>query len=156
VAALSLPLFVFVHDLGLVRGVTISRRLAWLAVSIAAVGAILAAWPGGLVALGLISAAAAGIAELSAYRAGYRPRWGSARASQVAAWALVLGALALGGLAFLLGRTGSPLCVPTSLFQAHAAWHILVAIATAAYAWAALELRGDAPIDSMPASTIAG
>jgi hypothetical protein len=57
---------------------------------------------------------------------------------------LVLVALALGGLAFLFGRTGSPLCRPGSLLQIHAAWHLLVAVAAAAYAWAAFELRGSA------------
>jgi hypothetical protein len=57
---------------------------------------------------------------------------------------LLGGLVALGGLAFLFGRTGSPLCRPGSLLQIHAAWHLLVAVAAAAYAWAAFELRGSA------------
>jgi hypothetical protein len=47
-----------------------------------------------------------------------------------------LAAIALGGVAFLLGRTGSPLCNPASLFQWHALWHVLVAVALVAYAHA--------------------
>ena len=47
-----------------------------------------------------------------------------------------LTAIAIGGIAFLLGRTGSPLCRPDSLFQWHALWHVLVAVALVAYAYA--------------------
>jgi hypothetical protein len=47
-----------------------------------------------------------------------------------------LAAIALGGVAFLLGRTGSPLCDPASVFQWHALWHVLVAAALVAYAYA--------------------
>ncbi len=35
--------------------------------------------------------------------------------------------LALGGLCWALGRSGGPWCRPTSLPQAHAAWHLLAA-----------------------------
>jgi hypothetical protein len=64
---------------------------------------------------------------------------------QLAAWGTVLTALALAGLAFLLGRSTSPWCRPESLLQAHAAWHLLVAVSSIAYAWAAFELRGEPP-----------
>jgi predicted membrane channel-forming protein YqfA (hemolysin III family) len=44
-----------------------------------------------------------------------------------------LGACALGAFAVALplqawGRTGGPLCRPDSVFQAHAAWHVLTAV----------------------------
>lgn len=53
---------------------------------------------------------------------------GGVRTAQVAAASAALG---LG--AFALGRTGSPVCDPTSPLQAHAAWHVLMAAALAAW-----------------------
>jgi hypothetical protein len=46
--------------------------------------------------------------------------------------ALALGALGIGALLLLLGRTGGPLCAPTSRLQPHAGWHVLSAAAAAA------------------------
>jgi hypothetical protein len=37
--------------------------------------------------------------------------------------------LAVGGLCWLLGRSGGPWCRPASPLQAHAAWHLLAAAA---------------------------
>lgn len=144
-SALSIPLFVVVHDAGLVRGIAVRRRLVIVGVGIAIVGAFLAVWPRLLVPFGFLAAVAAGAGEFAAFRAGYRPRPGHASRSQVVAWGIVLGALALAGLAFLLGRSTSPWCRPGSLLQAHAAWHLLVAAGSMAYAWAAFELRGQPP-----------
>jgi hypothetical protein len=142
-SALSVPLFVIVHDGGLVRGAAVPRRLRALAAGVAVIAALLAIWPHLLVPLGFAGAVGAAMGELAAFRAGYRPRPGNATGVQIAAWALVLGALALAGLAFLLGRSTSTWCRPESWFQAHAAWHLLVALGSVAYAWAAFELRGD-------------
>lgn len=144
-SALSIPLFVAVHDAGLVRGTAIRRRLVAVVAGVVVVGALLAVSPGLLVPLGFLGAAAAGLGELAAFRAGYRPRPGHATRLQLAAWGVVLGALVLAGLAFLLGRSTSPWCRPESLLQAHAAWHLLVAVGSVAYAWAAFELRGEPP-----------
>jgi hypothetical protein len=144
-SALSVPLFVAVHDAGLVRGTAIRRRLTGVAVGVVTIGALLAAWPALLVPLGFVGSAAAALGELAAFRAGYRPRPGHATRVQLAAWAVVLGALVLAGLAFLLGRSTSPWCRPESLLQAHAAWHLLVALGSIGYAWAAFELRGEPP-----------
>jgi len=47
--------------------------------------------------------------------------------------ALALVALAAGVALNLLGRTGAPLCRPESLAQGHAAWHVLTAVAVAAW-----------------------
>lgn len=143
-AALSLPLFVAIHDVGLVRGWTVGARLRWFAAGLVVVGAVLAA-PGTLVPLGFLAAAAAGIGELLAFRAGYRPRPGRASGPQLAAWSVALLTLALGGLAFLAGRSGSPVCEPRSLFQLHGGWHLLVAAASMAWALAAFELRAAPP-----------
>jgi hypothetical protein len=51
--------------------------------------------------------------------------------------ALLAGGGAL--IAYVLGRTGSPLCRPTSPVQLHAAWHVLSAVALAAVAEARIE-----------------
>jgi hypothetical protein len=42
-------------------------------------------------------------------------------------------ALAGGLAAYVLGRTGGPLCRPDSLLQPHALWHLLTAVAMAAW-----------------------
>src|SRR6266540_2161865 len=47
---------------------------------------------------------------------------------------VMLAALAVGVTAYLAGRTGSPLCRPDSLLQPHALWHVLTAVAMAAWA----------------------
>src|SRR6266511_2456028 len=46
---------------------------------------------------------------------------------------IVLTALAVGLTAYLLGRTGGPLCRPESLLQPHALWHLLTAVAMAGW-----------------------
>jgi hypothetical protein len=143
-SAVSLPLFVVIHDVGLVRGWAVPSRLRWFVAGLVAVGAVLVV-PEALVPLGFVAAAAAGAGELLAFRAGYRPRPGRATARQLAAWGVALGTLALGGLSFLLGRSDSPLCRPESLLQLHAGWHLLVAAASMAWALAAFELRGAPP-----------
>jgi hypothetical protein len=152
-SAFSIPLFVAVHDVGLVRGWAVTPRLRWFVVGLAGVGAVLAI-PGTLVPLGFLAAAGAGVGELLAFRAGYRPRPGRASGAQLAAWSVGLVTLALAGLSFLLGRSESPLCEPESLFQLHGGWHLLVAVASMAWALAAFELRG-APPEPAHTGTIA-
>ena len=142
-SALAIPLFVAMHDAGLVRGTALQTRLVAIGIGVAVIGALLAVSPHLLVPFGFAGAVAAGLGELAAFRAGYRPRPGHATRVQLAAWGLVLGALMLAGLAFLIGRSTSPWCRPASLLQAHAAWHLLVAVGSVAYAWAAFELRGE-------------
>lgn len=53
---------------------------------------------------------------------------GGDRAARVAAVAAGVGAVA-----YVLGRTGSPLCSPQSLLQPHAGWHAAEALAAAAW-----------------------
>jgi hypothetical protein len=71
---------------------------------------------GAIVALAVVTAAAA-------WRRRSVPRPG----------ALALVALAAAVALNLLGRTGAPLCRPDSLAQGHAAWHVLTAVAAAAW-----------------------
>jgi hypothetical protein len=59
---------------------------------------------------------------------------GTARGHGRAARVLMLAALAAGSAAYLAGRTGGPLCRPDSLLQPHALWHLLTAVAMAAWA----------------------
>jgi hypothetical protein len=57
-------------------------------------------------------------------------------------WWTLAGAFGAAGLAaYVAGRTGGPLCRPESLWQPHAAWHVLVAVALAAAVVAAGESR---------------
>lgn len=48
--------------------------------------------------------------------------------------AVAIGLLAVGGLVGTLSRAGGPLCDPDSLWQGHAAWHVLAATALAVLA----------------------
>jgi peptidoglycan/LPS O-acetylase OafA/YrhL len=89
-------------------------------------------WPGAEllhdVAIALV--AAYGAAVPLSRRTRRRPalREGGGRAARAA------GAAASAGLiAYLVGRTGGPLCHPGSLLQPHAAWHVFAAVALAAW-----------------------
>jgi hypothetical protein len=53
----------------------------------------------------------------------------SARRQKWSAWMAPLGVFVVALAAYAAGRTGSPLCRPDSLFQYHAAWHVLTAAA---------------------------
>lgn len=46
----------------------------------------------------------------------------------VPAWKAAGGWMTAGLIAYALGRTRSPFCRPETLLQAHAAWHVLVAV----------------------------
>jgi hypothetical protein len=61
------------------------------------------------------------------------------RAPEPAAFTTALAAFGVGGVAFIFGRTSSPLCDPDSPLQLHGAWHLLVALSLAAWARARLE-----------------
>jgi hypothetical protein len=138
VAARAIPILVVSHDVGLVRGRSVAWRLRLAGAGVLTVGAMLAIWPDLLVTLGFAAAFGVGLAELAAARAGHRPGRGAdpgGRADQ----ALVLGVLAVAGVAFLLGRTGSPWCRPASLAQPHAVWHVAVAVVVALYVRSAPE-----------------
>ena len=56
-----------------------------------------------------------------------------------AAYRAALAATAAGAACWWAGRTASPWCDPDSLFQPHAAWHLLGAAALAAWGLAVLE-----------------
>jgi hypothetical protein len=56
-------------------------------------------------------------------------------------WIAAVAAMAVALLFFIAGRTGSPLCDSSSLFQGHALWHILAATALWAYFMATTPTR---------------
>ena len=76
------------------------------------------------------------ISQVVGYEVWYRR---TGRASEAGGLRVALAFLALGGAAFVLGRTSSPLCDPDSPAQLHGAWHLLVAVSLAAYGRARLE-----------------
>ena len=53
---------------------------------------------------------------------------GDPRTNVVPAWKAAGGWIAAGIVAYTLGRTGSSWCRPEALLQAHAGWHVLVAV----------------------------
>ena len=55
------------------------------------------------------------------------------------AYRVALAATAAGAACWWAGRTASPWCDPDSLFQGHAAWHLLTAAALAAWGEAMLD-----------------
>jgi hypothetical protein len=55
------------------------------------------------------------------------------------AYRAALAAAAAGAVCWWAGRTESPWCDPDSLLQGHAAWHLLAAVALAAWAVAVLD-----------------
>ncbi len=139
VPAVGIPLFVAIHDLGLVRGWPVSRRLLFFGVTLSLVGLILVPLDGAAFALACLLVPAAGVGELAAYRAGYRPRLSDGWSSWTTAWVIVILSLVMAVGAFLFGRTDSSFCSPGSVFQYHAAWHVLSAVSAAAFAFAGLE-----------------
>jgi hypothetical protein len=65
-----------------------------------------------------------------------RPAWAPAPRT---AYRAALAAAAAGAACWWAGRTASPWCRPDSLLQPHAAWHVLGAVALAAWAHAVLD-----------------
>jgi hypothetical protein len=126
VAAVAVPVFIAVDRLGGVRGWddrTVTR-VGLTATAAAAAGSL--ARPMTDIAM-VAAVTAAVLAEAAvARRPGHRGR----RAGRV----VMVAVLAVGVTAYLLGRTGGPLCRPDSLLQPHALWHLLTAVAMAAWA----------------------
>lgn len=137
-ASVSAPLFIAAHDVGLVRGWDIRRRVTVFLAS--AVTAMAALWVGApVVVLGSIAAVGAIAGEVAAFRGGYRPAQRGAPPSVSRTWYLAVLLLGIAGVFYLLGTSWSPACNPDGLWQFHALWHVLSAAALGLYAYAALE-----------------
>jgi hypothetical protein len=141
VAAVAVPVFVAVDGLGGIRGWDdrAITRVGLTAMAVAAGGAGVLARPATNVVM-LTAVTAAVLAEAAVARRPAAPAGGPpgatspARRPGRAGRAVVLGALGIGLAAYLLGRTGGPLCRPDSLLQPHALWHLMTAAAMAAWA----------------------
>lgn len=135
-AIMSVLLFMGIRALGRARGWRASFEMAVYAAALVGVGVCLASIHGasdpfaGTLAAGAVVGEVATISDVRRTPAPTRLRSGAL------ARGLGLAAIALGGVAFILGRSGSPLCRPESLFQWHALWHVLAAVALVAYVYA--------------------
>lgn len=132
-AIVAVLLFIAVHALARTRGWRPRAEIGAYAAGLVVVGLGLAAIHGASDPFAGTLAAGAIVGEVASFSDERRPP--SAVPRRAVARGVGLAAIALGGVAFLLGRTGSPLCNPASLFQWHALWHVLVAIALVAYAY---------------------
>lgn len=123
--------FVVVYDLALARGWGPQRGLLAYWGAAAAIGLVMAVYPAGNEAVvGVLVLLAIGSEfYLRRFLKGADSSPGIRAAYWIAAVAFVLAA---GG--FLFGRTDSSLCDPDSLVQLHGLWHLLTAVAAAAFA----------------------
>jgi hypothetical protein len=142
-AIMAVLLFVAVHALGHNRGWHPIVEVRAFTVGLVAIGVGLAAIHGASDPFAGTLAAGAVVGEVATVSGDGR----SAPRGSTLARGVGLTAIAIGGVAFLLGRTGSPLCRPDSLFQWHALWHVLVAVALVAYAYA-ISVRVEAVTES--------
>ena len=133
-AIMAVLLFIAVHALARMRGWRPHVEIGAYTIGLVAVGLGLAAIQGASDPFAGTLAASALVGEVATVSRDRRTR--PPAGSSSGAVGLGLAALALGGIAFLLGQTGSPLCRPESLFQWHALWHLLVAVSLVAYAFA--------------------
>jgi hypothetical protein len=135
-AIMAVLLFIAVHALGRIRGWRPSVQIGVYLIGLAAVGLGLAAIHGASDPFAGTLAAGAIVGEVTTFSgARGKPPPAGPRSGAVAR-GVGLAAIALGGIAYLLGQTGSPLCRPESVFQWHALWHVLVAVSLGAYAYA--------------------
>jgi len=147
VAILAVLLFMVVHAFGRIRGWRPTGQIGAYAVGLVAVGLGLAAIHGASDPFAGTLAAGAVVGEVATVSGGRRTRRSGAPRSGTVARGVGLAAIALGGVAYLLGQSGSPLCRPESVFQWHALWHVLVAVSLVAYAYA-LSVRPRVPAPS--------
>lgn len=143
-AIMAVLLFVAVHALGRRRGWRPTIEIGAYAIGLAAVGLGLAVIHGASDPFAGTLAAGAVVGEIATVSGERRTPPPGVSRSEAVARGVGLAAIALGGVAFLLGQTGSPLCRPDSVFQWHALWHVLVAVSLTAYAYA-LSVRPRAP-----------
>ena len=131
-----LSVLVFIAAFGAAR--RWDRGTGWtirvFAISLAALGAMLAVVPSATYAVYALVGVAAGLGEvLEIHRELPEIRRQGVPAERRALLGAIA-AFALGATAFFVGRTGGPLCDPASPMQWHAVWHVAGAAAMALYA----------------------
>jgi hypothetical protein len=134
-AIMAVLLFIAVHAFGRIRGWHPTVQIGAFAIGLAAVGLGLAAIHGASDPFAGTLAAGAVFGEVATVSGGRRTRRPAGPRSGAFARKVGLVGIVLGGVAYLLGQTGSPLCRPESVFQWHALWHVLVAVSLVAYAY---------------------
>lgn len=138
-AIMAVLLFIAIHALGRRGGWRPTVETGAYAIGLAVVGIGLAVIHGASDPFAGTLAAGAVVGEISTTSGGVsggrRTLPSVAHRSGAVARRVALVAIALGGVAYLLGQTGSPLCRPDSVFQWHAVWHVLVAVSLVAYAY---------------------
>jgi hypothetical protein len=67
---------------------------------------------------------------------------------QVRAYAAIIAVASVGVAAWVLGRTGSPVCDPDGTFQFHGLWHVISSLVLGMWWWLAMWLpsRPDARV----------
>jgi hypothetical protein len=135
---LTAPLLVIVLNLGLMLGWSFRARIAVVAVGVGVLGLWLADAATSTKPIAFVLAPAAVVAELAAIRLGLRPG-PTSEPRRIISWLVALVSISFAGAAFLLGRQGPPFCSPGSAFQLHGVWHVLVAVAAAAFATVGFE-----------------
>jgi hypothetical protein len=145
-SVLSVLLFLAVRGIGRVLRWPVSRRLLAVAAGLVVLAIVLAVVPTSTVPAAWVLVLVAGLGELAAHRR-HPPEPGSTR-TRLRTLAVVT--VAVAGVAYLLGRSASPFCDPSSVMQWHAVWHVLVAL-SAVLAAAAAELGpSDLPRAAQP------
>ena len=113
-----------VSNLAGVLGWESQRKWAILAVSSGVFVLVLLVWPSSTnVIAGVVVFALVGVDVLIHRLSSVERRW----------WIASVVAMGFAIVLFVLGRTGGPLCDSESIFQGHALWHSLSAIALGAY-----------------------
>jgi hypothetical protein len=135
---LAVMAFIVVFDIGRLRERSTRWTMRVFAASLVAIG-LLTLWAGAMYALATLLGIAAGAFELAEYRHEIPTLRAEGLSARRLARLGALAALALGGTAFWIGRSGAPFCDPSSAFQWHAVWHVSMAAAMALYAYAAIE-----------------
>lgn len=134
-AIMAVLLFIVVHAFGRMLGWRPTVQIGAYAIGLVAVGLGLAAFHGASDPFAGTLAAGAVVGEATTSSSERRGPPPAGRRSGSVARRIGLVAIAMGGVAYLLGQTGSPLCRPESLFQWHSIWHVLVAVSLVAYAY---------------------
>jgi hypothetical protein len=146
VGVVSVLLLLAVRGAGRVLGWPVSRRLLVVAAGLVVLAIELSVVPTSTVPAAWVLVLVAGLGELAAHRR-HPPEPGSTR-TRLRTLAVVT--VAVAGVAYLLGRSASPFCDPSSVMQWHAVWHVLVAL-LAVLAAAAAELGpSDLPRAAQP------
>jgi hypothetical protein len=123
-SVLSVLLLLAVRGIGRVLGWPVPRRLVAVAAGLVVLALELAVVPTSTVPAAWALVLMAGLAELAAHRR-HPPEPGSTR---TLLRTLAVVTVTLAGVAYLLGRSASPFCDPSSVLQWHAVWHVLVAV----------------------------